>query len=325
MTDENVVKYEDYQILEEPYYEEIDQETLDFEGYFLNKRPLALIGPTGCGKTTLATYMAWKLRQNLTLCETVEKSKGEKGDIVDSENKMMPAIRARYLELSKAEQQRNGKIAFPYIEIPCHEDLTEYHLIGRHDVNGFIPGPLYLGAKYGGIVVLDEFIESRPDARVLIHHLTDDSRILPVPKTGEVLRLPDNFMVVACYNVGYQVKSKDLKPSTKQRFPHIEMGYAPPEKEKKIILSKVPGFDEQLAEKLVKLAGEIRKAKDTDTLQLQEGASTRLLIMAAEAYQQAKNMGRDTTLERFVRQCIFNPITTDETDKQGLEELLKIL
>ena len=205
-----IQKYEDYAIVEEPYYEEIGSEVFDFEVAYSIKRPLALVGPTGCGKTALATYMAYKLRQDLV---EVTKENGKP---------------SRVSKMSQAEKQLDGKIVFPYIEIPCHEDLTETHLLGRYDLNDqWLPGPLYIGATNGGIVVLDEFVESRPDARVLLHSLTDDRRVLPVAKKGEVITPPDNFMVVVCYNPGYQVRAKELKASTRQRFPTIEMDYPP--------------------------------------------------------------------------------------------------
>lgn len=301
-----IVRYEDYAVTEEPYYEEIEQEVTDFRIAYENKRPLSLIGPTGCGKTTLAHYMAYILRQDLI---SVDKAGG--GVSVH--------------KLSKAEKQANGQIAFPYIQVPCHEDLTETHLVGRYGLNNeWLPGPLYIGATKGGIVVLDEIVEARKDAVVLIHSLTDDTRVLPVPKKGEVVIPPDNFMVVICYNPGYQVKSKDLKPSTRQRFPTIEMNYAPPDKERKIIIRKT-GIDEENAGKLVALAGEIRQAKETDAIRLQEGASTRLLIMAAEHYLSSRKPGRKPDLHHSVRINIFNPITSDDTDKQALEKYLKVV
>ncbi len=297
----SIIKQGDYAIFEEPYYEPVGSEITDFEIAYRRKRPLSLIGPTGCGKTTLTTYMAWKLSEDIIY-------QGKDGMAVS--------------KLSEAEKQPDGRIMFPYIEIPCHEDLNTNDLVGRYDFsNNWIPGPLYIGATQGGIVVLDEIVEARKDAIVLLHGLTDDRRALTVSKKGEVVLPPDNFMVVICYNPGYQIKAKDLKPSTRQRFPTVEMNYPPQDIEKKILMKKT-GIDEKIAGRLVSLGNTIRESKDSDTLNLQEGASTRLLLMAAEYYLEYEKMGLKPDLAHIARITIFNPISTEETDKKALEEML---
>ena len=52
----------------------------------------------------------------------------------------------------------------------------------------------------------------------MIHPLTDDRRMLPIEKTGELLEAAPGFQLVVSYNPGYQHVLKDLKPSTRQRF-----------------------------------------------------------------------------------------------------------
>jgi len=299
------IAYKDYGIVDPTYYEEIGNEKTDFRVAYLLKRPLSLIGPTGCGKTTLAMHMAYELGQDFTEVD-------QAGNIAKA-------------EFTKAETQDDGKIAFPYIEVPCHEDLTETHLVGRYGLQGeWLEGPLYTAATNGGIVVLDEIVEARKDVTVLVHGLTDDRRVLHVPKKGGLIKVPDNFMLVICYNPGYQIKQKDLKPSTRQRFPTITLDYPIAEKEMKIVMTKT-GVEEAIAEKFVTLANEIRSAKANDNYNLQEGASTRLLIMAAESYLKHKELDIERSLTDIARTNIINPITTEETDIKALETLLEAL
>ena len=85
-------------------------------------------------------------------------------------------------------------------------------------------------------------------------------------------------MLVVSYNPGYQNVLKGMKPSTKQRFISMEFNYPKADIEKEVIL-KESGVNEQIATKLVAIAGEIRNLSDTD---IQEAVSTRLLIYAAK-------------------------------------------
>jgi nitric oxide reductase NorQ protein len=69
-----------------------------------------------------------------------------------------------------------------------------------------------------------------------------------------------------------------MKPSTKQRFISLSFDYPKAEIETKVILQE-SGIDQDIAQKLVAIAGEIRQLSDSD---IQEAVSTRLLIYAAK-------------------------------------------
>ena len=60
-------KYEDgsFEIKDEPFYLPQGDEVELFEAAYENKLPVMLNGPTGCGKTRLIEYMAWKLKRPL--------------------------------------------------------------------------------------------------------------------------------------------------------------------------------------------------------------------------------------------------------------------
>ncbi len=168
----------------------------------------------------------------------------------------------------------------PLITVSCHEDLTAADLVGRFLFKGnetiWQDGPLTLAVRYGGICYLDEIVEARKDTTVIIHSLTDDRRMLYIDQTAEVLRAHEDFMMVLSYNPGYQNVVKDLKQSTKQRFASLNFEYPPVETETRIVTSET-GVDEETAERLAQMAGEIRRLKGFG---LEEGASTRLLVYA---------------------------------------------
>lgn len=173
------------------------------------------------------------------------------------------------------------RLGRPLMTVACHEDLSASDLVGRYlllgDQTVWMDGPLTAGVRHGGIVYLDEVVEARKDTLVVIHPLTDDRRILPIDRLATVLRAPDAFMMVVSYNPGYQSVLKDLKPSTKQRFVTIELGYPSEAVEARVLVAET-GLDEARAGTLVRVGAKIRNLASHG---LDEGVSTRLLVYAA--------------------------------------------
>lgn len=166
--------------------------------------------------------------------------------------------------------------------VVCHDDLSAADLVGRHliDEGGTFwqDGPLTKAVRDGGICYLDEIIEARKDTTVVLHSLADYRRVLPIDRTGEMIEAHPDFMLVVSYNPGYQNVLKGMKPSTKQRFISLSFDYPKADIEKEIII-KESGIDADIAQKLVTIAGEIRKLSDNE---IQEAVSTRLLVYAAK-------------------------------------------
>ena len=182
---------------------------------------------------------------------------------------------------SRFVQHMAARLQRPLITVACHDDLSASDLTGRFLIQGsetvWSDGPLTRAARIGAICYLDELVEARQDTTVVIHPLTDDRRILPLEKTGELIHAAPGFMLVASYNPGYQRAIKDLKPSTRQRFVNIEFDFPPVAAETKIVAHE-GGVDETLAHSLVRIAEKVRHLRDQG---LQEGPGTRVLVAAA--------------------------------------------
>jgi len=169
----------------------------------------------------------------------------------------------------------------PLVTVACHDDLSASDLVGRYLVRAsetvWQDGPLTRAVRAGALCYLDEVVEARQDTIVVIHPLTDDRRVLPIDKTGELVPAAAGFQLVISYNPGYQHLLKDLKPSTRQRFVALEFTVPPPEREIAIVVHE-GGVSHHHAADLVALAGRIRKLRDRG---LPEVPSTRLLVAAA--------------------------------------------
>ncbi|MGE0129479.1 MAG: CbbQ/NirQ/NorQ/GpvN family protein [Blastocatellales bacterium] len=204
----------------------------------------------------------------------------------------------------------------PLVTVACHEDLSATDLVGRYLLEGddtvWHDGPLTTAVRHGAICYLDEVVEARKDTIVLIHPLTDDRRILPVEKLGQLLNAPDDFMLVISYNPGYQSVLKDLKQSTRQRFLSLEFDYPPAEAEMRIVAHE-GGVNEPTARDLVKIGEKVRNLKGHG---LEEGVSTRLLVYAGQLI--ARGVDPVTACEV----AIASPITDDPELQRSIREIV---
>jgi len=205
------------------------------------------------------------------------------------------------------------RLGKPLITVACNEDMTASDLVGRFllDAQGtrWQDGPLALGARYGAICYLDEVVEARQDTTVVIHPLTDNRRVLPLEKKGELVHAHPDFQIVISYNPGYQSLMKDLKQSTKQRFGALDFNYPEHAVEAEIVAHEA-GISLDLADKLVSIAERSRNLKGHG---LDEGLSTRMLIYAGSLIVKGVNP------QAACRVALVRPITDDPDMRDALD------
>jgi nitric oxide reductase NorQ protein len=210
-----------------------------------------------------------------------------------------------------------ARLGRPLYTVACHDDLTAADLVGRHLIGDgatyWNDGPLTRAVREGAICYLDEVVEARKDTTVVLHPLSDDRRILPIERTGELLHAPPEFMLVVSYNPGYQNLLKGMKPSTRQRFVSMRFDFPNAELERDIVIRET-GVDTAVAERLVRLAHSLRALKDHD---LEESASTRLLVYTARLIRD----GFDTI--EACRAALIEPLSDDEPTVEALMEVVQ--
>jgi len=208
------------------------------------------------------------------------------------------------------------KLGRPLVTIACHDDLSASDLTGRFLIKGdetvWIDGPLTTAARLGAICYLDEVVEARQDTVVVMHPLTDDRRILPIEKTGELLEAAPGFQLVISYNPGYQHAVKDLKPSTRQRFVALEFDFPPPATEAEIVAHE-SGVKRAIATSLVELARKVRRLRDQG---LAEGPGTRLLVATARL------IASGIPAEQACRSALVGPLTDDPDLLAAIDDLV---
>ena len=208
------------------------------------------------------------------------------------------------------------RLGRPLVTVSCHDDLTASDLVGRflirHDETVWQDGPLTRAVREGAICYLDEVVEARQDTIVVLHPLTDYRRMLPIDRTGETLEAAPGFQLVISYNPGYQRMLKDLKPSTRQRFVSIELGFPEPPAEAAIVAAE-SGVERGTAAALVELATRLRSLRDRG---LAEVPSTRLLIAAGRLV--ASGIG----VREACGAAVVSPLSDDPTLLGAMRELV---
>jgi nitric oxide reductase NorQ protein len=205
------------------------------------------------------------------------------------------------------------KLGKPLVTLACNEDMSSSDLVGRYllDADGtrWHDGPLAVAVRYGGICYLDEVVEARQDATVVIHPLTDARRVLPLEKKNELVHAHKDFQLVISYNPGYQNLMKDLKQSTKQRFAALDFAYPDEEAEAEIVAHET-GVEKNIAGKLVQIAHRARNLKGHG---LDEGISTRLLVYAGNL------IAKGIEPKSACRMTLVRPITDDPDMRDTLD------
>lgn len=212
-----------------------------------------------------------------------------------------------------------ARLGRPLITVSCHDDLSASDLVGRFLIGDgstvWSDGPLARAVRAGAICYLDEVVEARKDTTVVLHPLADDRRVLPIERTGEQLVAPKEFMLVISYNPGYQNLLKGLKPSTRQRFVALSMGY--PQSDVEVgIVQRETGVSEPQSRQLVQLAQALRKLTEYD---LEETVSTRLLVSAGRL------VASGVPLAGACRAAIIDALTDDAPTGMALAEVVRAL
>jgi nitric oxide reductase NorQ protein len=206
----------------------------------------------------------------------------------------------------------------PLFTVCCHEDMTSSDLLGRFVLRDshteWVDGPLTRAARQGGICYLDEVVEARQDAIVAVHSLSDHRRELNIERLGGLkLQAAEGFQLVVSYNPGYQSVLKDLKMSTRQRLVGIDLDFAPPDVEKKI-LRQESGLDSEVLDDIIRLGQAIRRLDD---VALRETASTRALVATASLVR-AGLRPRAAAVS-----AVASPLTDDAETRERLTVLIE--
>jgi cobaltochelatase CobS len=190
-----------------------------------------------------------------------------------------------------------ARLNWPVVRVAASGGLTESDLLGEWTVRegetvfnyGFLPRAMKLGA----ICLIDEIDGIEPSVAFSIHQLMEDQgRLVLLQNGGEVVEPHPRFRLVTTANTlgngdesGLYTGTRVLNAAFLDRFAAVfRMSYMPPTMEVDVIRSRVPDCTAVLARSLVRVAADVREAREND--QLYCTFSTRRLIELARKHGQ---------------------------------------
>lgn len=163
-----------------------------------------------------------------------------------------------------------SRIFWPVQSVTCHGRMELHALLGQFIlVQGetkFIYGPLAVAARDGHLLILNESDLMDPSELAGLNDIIEGQPLVIAENGGEVIRPHPKFRVFATGNsVGAGDGSGLYQGVLRQnlafmdRFRVVEVGYPEPAIEKEIIKTQVPRLPDLIADKMITVAGEIRR------------------------------------------------------------------
>ena len=174
------------------------------------------------------------------------------------------------------------RLGRPLVTVACHDDLSASDLTGRYLIRDgetvWLDGPLTLAARLGAICYLDEIIEARTDTVVVIHPLTDDRRILPLDKAGELLEADAGLSAGRVLQPGLPARAQGFEAEHAAAFRRARVRVSAGGDGIRDRLARGTAWTAPTATALVTLTRRLRQLGDRG---LAEVPSTRLIVATA--------------------------------------------
>ena len=171
---------------------------------------------------------------------------------------------------SSCIKQLAARLNYPVFEVTGHGRLEFADLVGHFTVQKgnmtFEYGPLALAMRYGGLFLLNEIDLTAPEVAAGLNSILDGSPLCIAENGGELITPNPMFRFVATANSNGAGDETGLYQGVQRqnaafldRFILCEMGYPKAEVEQTLIKSRFPVLPEEICNKMVDYANEVRK------------------------------------------------------------------
>jgi MoxR-like ATPase len=195
------------------------------------QRPILVEGPAGVGKTELAKAVAQASGSELIRLRCYEGLDEARALYEWNYKKQLLRIQSSTAASSSWEQ--------------THDDIfTEEFLLTR---------PLLSAIRRDGptVLLIDEADKTDVEVEALLLEVLSEFQVT-IPELGTVTATRRPFVVVTSN------ATRELSEALKRRCLYLHIGYPAPEREREIVLARVPGIAAELAEQVVHTAAALR-------------------------------------------------------------------
>jgi MoxR-like ATPase len=195
------------------------------------QRPILVEGPAGFGKTELAKAVARASGSELIRLQCYEGLDEARALYEWNYKKQLLRIQSSTAASSSWEQ--------------THDDIfTEEFLLSR---------PLLSAIRRDGptVLLIDEADKTDVEVEALLLEVLSEFQVT-IPELGTVTATRRPFVVVTSN------ATRELSEALKRRCLYLHIGYPAPEREREIVLARVPGITAELAEQIVQTAAALR-------------------------------------------------------------------
>ncbi|MBP8980032.1 MAG: MoxR family ATPase [Syntrophobacterales bacterium] len=208
-------------------------------------KPLLVEGPAGVGKTELAKTVARALGRELIRLQCYEGIDEAKALYEWEYGKQL-----LYTQMLKEKIHDifavDDTLAAAVQKIAAQENA----FFSDHFIQ---PRPLLkaITAPEPVVLLIDEVDKSDPEFEAFLLELLSDYQ-LSIPELGTKTALHIPFVVLTSNS------AREMSDTLKRRCLYLYIDYPSPEREREIVVRKVPGIDERLVEKIVGIVTDIR-------------------------------------------------------------------
>lgn len=253
-------------------------------------QPVQLIGPTGCGKTSLALHAAAQRDRPVVWLTGDESLTTE--DLVGEH-----AGEEKYTE-------RDNFVSGV---------LKEKSIIRDR----WVDNPLAIAARQGATLVYNEFSRTKPIANNVLLSMFEEGVLDPPGQRGADTRIDVHpaFRAILVSNSTEYAGVHRPQDALLDRTVAIHMGFYGPETETEIVAAHVPDLDRDRIEEIVGLVQTLRDELDVTV-------GTRAAVTIAEGFA---SFGEDTSLSEITRDVVGAKYATQEEVDELDERLETIL
>lgn len=183
-----------------------------------------------------------------------------------------------------AFQTKNAFVRVNHNGGTCIEDIVGRWIINSKGQTEWVDGILIEAMKKGYWFLADEINVAGAEINFIYHSLLDDDgRVILAEKGNEVVIPHPNFRFFGAMNPPTEYAgTKELNKALMSRFMVCKVDFPPPKVEQKILVTRT-GVTEDVAERMVRFAGEVRALHAKEHVRFV--LSTRDLLMWATMFK----------------------------------------